>query len=256
MPEYPPVTLAIFTYRRPLELERTIASLQENIIYPADKLTYLICDDSSGNGYPNQIRQNPRFRDLHIEIVSTSFNAGIGASMNNGLANVRTEFVYCTQDDFEMVQPLDLRKSIALMMCQPNVGIIRYAALGSDQLYIYRQHEVDVSEWLPEHISGPTSLAGKCVYLIIDRESPSLYVYSDNAHLRRMSWMDTYGMHPTHLKLGASEDWYCHRVKDVMRENGDALWIVCFPENINSTFKHVSAHSWQHSPVDVERAST
>jgi glycosyltransferase involved in cell wall biosynthesis len=253
MREFPLVTILITTYKRPLELEQTIDALHQFIVYPADKLTYLIVDDCSElENYPHFIRQIPRFSDLHIEIISTSRNSGIGASMNLGFENVRSPYVFYTQDDLMPTQPLDLRKSVALMEVQPNIGIIRYRALGSDQLYIYRQHEMDLSEWLPIQLAGDTALPGKCVYLILDKDSHSLYVYSDNPHLRRMTWFEQYGYHPVGLKLGAQEESYAHHVKDVMRRNPDALWIVTLPEWVNSHYAHIG-HSWKETAIDVER---
>lgn len=252
MRELPPITILINTYSRLSELIATVDGLRRQIIYPANKLEWVIADDCSPDNYLAQLRACKVFDGLNVRFISTPVNSGVGASMNNGFRDVDTEYCFYTQDDLYPTQPLDLRKSVALMEAQPNIGILRYRALGSDQLYIYRQHEMDLSEWLPFQLAGDTSMAGKCVYLIIDKDSQSLYIYSDNPQLRRMSWFTQYGWHFEGLKLGAQEDAYSHRVKNVMRERGDALWIATLPEWINSHYAHIG-HTWKETAVDKER---
>lgn len=252
MREFPPVTVMITTYKRHDELMQTISALNQKIIYPREKLKWVIVDDCSGVDYLQFLRALPMHFGLDMEVISTPANSGIGASMNLGFRNVETPYCFYSQDDLQPTQPLDLRKSVALMEAQPNIGILRYRALGSDQLYIYRQHEMDLKAWLPFPISGDTSMEGKCVYLIIDKDSPSLYIYSDNPQLRRMSWFTQYGWHFEGLKLGAQEDSYCHRVKRVMRENPKALWICALPEWINSHYAHIG-ETWKETEMDKER---
>lgn len=252
MRELPPVTILINTYSRLSELIATVDGLKRQIIYPADKLEWVIADDCSPDNYLAQLRACKVFDGLNVRFISTPVNSGVGASMNWGFRHVDTDYVFYTQDDLYPTQPLDLRKSVALMEAQPNIGILRYRALGSDQLYIYRQHEMDLSEWLPFPIAGETAMAGKCVYLIIDKDSQSLYIYSDNPQLRRMSWFDTYGWHYEGLKLGAQEDAYCHRVKAIMNKYPDALWVCCLPEWVNSHYAHIGV-TFKETSVDVER---
>lgn len=252
MRDFPPITILINTYNRLPELVATVDALKRQLIYPTDKLEWIIADDCSPDNYLAHVRACKVFDGLNVRFISTPVNSGVGASMNNGFRDVDTEYCFYTQDDLQPTQPLDLRKSVALMEAQPNIGILRYRALGSDQLYIYRQHEMDLKAWLPFPISGDTSMEGKCVYLIIDKDSPSLYIYSDNPQLRRMSWFNQYGWHFEGLKLGAQEDAYCHRVKQVMNSNPNALWVCCLPEWVNSHYAHIGV-TYKETEVDKER---
>lgn len=253
MPEFPPISVLINTYNRIEDLQRTVTGLRETLVYEGDKLQWIIADDCSPDNYLERVSHLRVFDGLNVRFISTPVNSGVGASMNWGFRHVQTPYCFYTQDDLIPTKPIDLRKSVALMEVQPNIGILRYRALGSDQLYIYRQHEVDLKEWLPYPISGDTAMEGKCVYLIIDKDSPSLYIYSDNPQLRRMSWFTQYGWHFEGLKLGAQEDAYAHHVKRVMRDNPNALWVCCLPEWINSHYLHFG-QTFKETEVDKEWA--
>src|SRR5690348_7133421 len=131
MPEFPSVTVLINTYNRIEDLQRTVTGLRENLVYEGDKLEWVIADDCSPDGYLERVSRLRVFEGLNVRFISTPVNSGVGASMNNGFRHVQTPYCFYSQDDLIPTKPLDLRKSVALMEAQPNIGILRYRALGS-----------------------------------------------------------------------------------------------------------------------------
>lgn len=247
MPDFPHLTILINTFRRNQSLIACIDALQDNIVYPRDLITWAIADDCSGGHYMQEIRE--RYRSLEFKIYSTWENSGWGASANNALQHVTTPYTYHTDDDFILKQPLDLEISVALLETVPTIGMLRYAALACSERYLYRQHEADVSAWVNEPISG--TLKGRLVYLTIEKESPSLYLYSQTPLLYSPRWFPYYGKFPTGVTLGEGEEKYCHHVKDMMNADDNAPTIAVLPDWINDRYEIRREHSWQFTEFDV-----
>lgn len=252
MIELPRVTIGIITYRRFEEIQRTVASLRENIIYPPEKLEWLIADDCSPDGYLERLAACDVFSGLNVRFISTQSNSGWGASANNLLDYVETPFVYLSEDDWLLCYKLDLRAGVGILETSTNVGVIRYGGTSGDMLYTYHQHEANVSEYLKENIYAADYVEGKCTYLVIDIESPSLYVYSGRPQLGKLSWYYNLGLFPIGLRLGQTEDAFAHRVKDYMRSTPNAQQIAILPDFVNMKYRHIGA-TWQHTDVDVAR---
>lgn len=244
--DWPEITILICTFERQKELAATVDALRDRIYYPPDQLRWLICDDSSPSKYAERLSKRPGYRDLHIEVVSTDKQSGWGRNVNNGNAHVQTEFTFFIEDDYVLIQPLDLRVGVAAMLEMPYVGMMRYRGTAGDHVILH-QMNVNISKWIPDYQDG-TGLAGNLTYCLLDCGSPTLYIYSHGAHLKRRNFHQFYGAYPEGLKLGQTEEAMAHQVKNKMRENG-APPIGILPGWIPCWFDHIGV-SYQNGPMD------
>lgn len=249
--DLPLVTILIQTYQRYDEIQLTIDSLVENIIYPADRLRWLIADDCSGGDYPYNLLDIPRYNALNLKIVTLSRNSGYGANRNNGLSHVETPYVYATEDDWVLCHKLDMRAGVGLLETCPHVGVVRYGGTSGDMEYHYRQHETDVSAYTKENVYAVDYVEGKLTYLIIDVESPALYVYSGRPQLGKLRWYYELGCFNEHVRLGECENEFAHKVKNYLRTVPNAQQIAILPDFVNMKYRHVGK-TWQGTAVDVK----
>lgn len=245
----PPVTIQICTYNRPKELTQTLYHLYTNLYYEGE-LRWLICDDNSPDNYLERIRkQAGRFKwfdYLKPRFVSTPQNVGWGGNVNYGMSHIDTDYIFFVEDDYLLMQELDLRLGVAVLQTHEHLGMMRYRGTAGDKL-VYQQREADIAHYLPEFHQG-LGLPGKITYLQIDSGSPSVYLYSHGAHLKRRKFHEFYGYYPVGLKLGETEESYGHTVKDQMLNIG-APGIAIFPEWIPMWWDHCG-HSYQGSEHD------
>lgn len=250
----PEISIGILTYSRFEEIQQVVASLRANIIYPQEKIQWLIADDCSPDNYLERLRGCEVFNGLNVRFISTPRNSGWGASANNLLEHVETELLYVSEDDYVLSFKLDMRVGVGILETCPDVGLLRYGGTSGDMLYSYHQHEANVSEYVKENIYAADYVEGKATYLLIDVESPSLYVYSGRPQLGKLSWYYKVGLFPEGLSLGRGEDASCHKVKDYIRSTPDAQQIAILPDFINMKYRHIGGNSWQNSAHDIARA--
>ncbi len=244
--DWPEVTILLCTFERQDELTRTLDALKDGLTYPADKLRWIICDDSSPSNFAAKLARRAAYRDLNIQVVKTEKNSGWGVNVNNGLAHVETDLCFFIEDDYVLTQPLDLRVGVAMMTALPHVGMLRYRGTAGEHMVLH-QMEVHIEDWLPDYRDG-MGLLGRLQYCLLDSGSPSLYIYSHGAHLKRRAFHQFYGAYPEGLKLAATEEGYAHQVKAKMKEPG-APPIAILPGWIVNHFDHIG-HSYQDSELD------
>lgn len=251
MVDFPSLTILINTYKRPVQLRDALDNLFTHIRYQTDKTSWLLADDCGGIEFTGKF-PDPR----PLPTVSTPVNSGWGASANNALRHITTDYVYHQDDDFMLTRNLYLRVAVALMEADPTIGMVRYASLACGEKYTYNQHEIDLSAWLEGvTLSGVGAEPARLVYLTLDKRSPSLYLYSQTPLIyNRKRWFDYYGYFPEGVTLGEGEEKYCHHVKDLMLADEHAPKIVVLPEWIPMHYVIERAHSWQHTEVDKQRA--
>lgn len=245
--EWPEVTILLCTFEREAELVRTLDGLRANLSYPADRLRWIICDDSSPSNFAGRIAKRAAYRDWHMQVVKTAQNGGWGRNVNNGLAHVDTEYTFFIEDDYVLTQPLDLRVGVAFLEAKPAIGMLRYRGTAGEHVVLH-QMEAHIEDWLPDYRDG-MGLLGRLQYCLLDSGSPSLYLYSHGAHLKRRSFHAFYGPYPEGTKLAATEEGYAHIVKRLMKEPG-APPIAILPGWIVNHFDHIG-HSMQDSALDT-----
>lgn len=252
MLNWPEVTVLICTYDRLRIIERTLLALAKNLVYPRDRLHWLITDDSSPNDYLHHVSGLKICEILKPELLSTPHNMGFGANVNMGQQQVSTDYTLFVEDDKLLEHKLDLRIGVALLETRANIGLVRYRGAGGES-FIYHQFETNISDFLPDYQDG-VGLSGRLNYLQIDSGSPALYIYSNGPHLKHRSFHAFYGDYPEGLRLGHTEESMAHLVKDKMIEPG-APAIAVLPEFIDMWFTDIG-ESRQHTELDRAYAET
>lgn len=253
--DLPEIALLVITFDRYNELKETLSALMENIQYPADKLHIIVSDDSTGGTKLNNLGRIKAYKEWGadgIDIIETPSRSGWGKHVNWALGKIQelypqTQYVFQIEDDYVLKAPLDLTEGVAIMETRPNIGMLRYRGTAGMR-YIYHQFETDINPYL--------DWRGAVSYLQLDNASPSLYVYSNGAHLKRLQPKDGYadfhsfyGAYDEGLKLGETEEKYAHRVKDKMRE-GNAPAIAILPDWVNMRFDHIG-ETFQGTANDI-----
>lgn len=251
MPELPLVTIGVITYNRPEEIKATVAALAEHLIYPRERLRWVIADDSSPGDYLKKLSRLKLFKDLDVGFISTAANSGWGANANNLLDELNTPYLFMVEDDYVLTQPIDLRVGVALLENKPHLGYLHYYGTAGEPVILH-QFEAEIGAELPEYRDG-MSWPGKLTYLQLDGHSPSPYLYSNRPHLVHRRFHDYYGRYDEGRKLGDTEEAFAVRVKGTMQADPDhAPGIAVLPAQIVPVFDHIG-RSYQHTEVDHAR---
>ncbi len=249
MADWPPLTILICTYNRVEEIECTVEALANGLTYPEDKLHWLVTDDSSPDNYLVKLKRLKLFQALHIEVISTPARGGWGKNVNFGLAHVGTSYLYFSEDDYVLCQPLDLRIGIALLETRANIGLLRYRGVAGEPV-VAHQFESDISAYLPDYQDG-AGLPGRLGYWQLDSGSPALYLYSHGPHLKRRAFHAYHGPYPEGLPLGETEERFAHAVKDRMKNDWQhAPAIAILSSWMSMWFDHIGK-SYQHTELDT-----
>lgn len=238
MADWPEVTILICTYNRPTEITKTMQALVDRVKYPLGKVSWIIADDCSPNGYVAKLQSFDTFNlQEKVNFVVTPTNLGWGANVNNGLRAVKTPYVFFIEDDYVLGHDLDLKIGIALMETKRDIGMVRYRGIAGEHMVLH-QFEALIEGWLPHYQDG-YGLPGRLTHFQLDSGSPSLYLYSHGPHLKRHpAFHDFYGLYPEGLKLGETEERYAHTVRDRMKTEG-APAIDILPDWVPMRFDHI-----------------
>lgn len=189
MTDWPLVVALLITYKRTNLAVRTIEGVQNNLVYPKDRLSWHVADDGSPAEH----------KDLLLRLCGegTSYtNAerkGVGRSMNLGMqaALQRADYILWLEDDWELTQQFDLRPCVQLLEESQDLGMVR---LG----------------YISPGISGKlVSGAGRLWWRLQKGET---YTFTGHASLRHKRFCQVYGAYHEGLTAGETELWYCGKV--------------------------------------------
>lgn len=246
---YPEVTIHVCTYSRLHELISTVKSLIQNIVYPRECIHLLVSDDSSPDGYLDKLRRLPEFNYWRTTLLRTPKNSGWGANVNQGLRAISSPFIFFTEDDYVLTRPLDLRLGVGAILAQPRLGMIRYRGTGGTKVR-FDQIEVDLKGKIDfEYREYLAYVTYKTTLLVLDHESPELWIYSNGPHLKSSKFHYDVGFYDEGLKLGKTEESFAHRYIDYCRAVNDHLKIAIFPEWVPMHFDHIGK-SFQLTEAD------
>lgn len=222
MSDWPELTILLVTYDRPKEIRRTITALRERVIYPVP-LRWHIADDHSPDDYLDSIQRE--FTDLHFSHSITD-RKGWSANVNTALRAIKSSYIFLCEDDYVAKRPIDLRRGVALMEAMDTVGLVRYDGVSGHHLNLYLREVKDTK-------------VGRLDFMLIEKKSPHLNVYSHRPHLKRHpQFHDSYGYYkeaqPGERHLGVSEVELAHRIKD---KSGPALAIL--DDGVMRAFDHI-----------------
>ncbi|MDX2140303.1 MAG: glycosyltransferase [Chloroflexota bacterium] len=241
----PNISIGIVTYNRLSILKETLDRLRTHIRYPEDKIHYVISDDCTGSDYCAEIEAYCRANKLPAKVVSTATNSGIGANLNNVLFHVDTPFVLLMEDDWHLMQRLDLAPAAALLASETRIGAIKVRTSRALPQH-YKQHTSKIADYLPSYVEGHFAGRGEVTWFEMLATAPTLYVWSTGINLIHRRWWMHYGTFREDLSIGATEEEYCHRVKDRARDWNNAPLLATLPEwSWRSPFKHVGDVSFK-----------
>lgn len=236
MQKWPVVTVLVITYRRPIEIRRTLDALRRYLCYEGE-IQWHLADDGSPSDYLPQLLVD--YDDIRFSWTITE-RKGWGANVNKALRYINADYIFMCEDDYVAQRPLDLTCGVALMQAVQDIALVRYDGLEGHALTL--------------HLEEVATELGTINYLRIDPVlSKHLNVYSNRPHLFHRRFIDFYGPYPEGKRIGETEEAYAHHVRDLGRENTNAPWLVALSDGVPRAFEHIGA-TWQGTEHDCENS--
>jgi len=207
MDTYSTVVIVLVTFRRPNVAMTTIRGLKDNLEYPADKIGWHIADDGSGIDYINKLA-NEIGPNYQIS-VSDAARGGVGKSMNLGIeaALLRSDLWLHMEDDWNLVQKLDISSSVRLLVENDKVGMVRLNYLSTD-------------------VVGKVEGMSDELWWVLNRKCYH-YTFSGGPSLRHRRFYEAYGAYEEGLGPGETEDNYCWKFN--MSSGPAVVWPAWYP---------------------------
>lgn len=122
------ISIVIVSAGRKKYLERTIAALRKYFLYDSHKITWLIIDD-----YPTSQETRNYIKSLGIfeRVIFNEQNRGLGYSLNRIFAEVKTEFVFYCEEDYELLRPVHAKDMIRIL--RTNLHLSQLMVLGTKE---------------------------------------------------------------------------------------------------------------------------
>lgn len=216
-----PIAVIIPTYNRAEIVGQTIRLLRDNIIYEHGLVFYVGCDGDDNT--PEVVQSIDG-----AQVICLSESAGsFGANINRLLvyaAHLGHDLFLQLDDDHHLKHPLILDNHARYLNDFELAGWIRLMGVG------YHKYNAKLNG----------------LYWYVDWDSPELYITSMRPHLKHRRFLETFGAYPEGLKLGQTEESYCHQCKDVALTTEGTLPSVLVPLDVTteSSWDHVG-NSWQ-----------
>lgn len=250
---YPNVGITIITYNRPKEFRQVWQSIQNHVIYPKDKLFYVIGDDGSHEDYLPT--------GDNITIIRNK-RLGMGGNWNSVIhhAEMKAEFNLLLQDDWLFTAPVDLQLGVKFLEHNPDYGMLRYHKLTGhvglpavvkewDTRQAFHGYFHSNNEYVPEMLPFMELLPP---FDNSDTYSP----YSGGVHLRHYRFTQYYGEYPEGAGFSDSEMEYMKRVNHALRFNlqaGVRHRVAQFPAYFESRFKDLCiGKSYRNTAIEKE----
>lgn len=256
MNNLPTVALGIITYNRLDELCATIEAYQRNLIYPADKLVWVLHDDGSPEGYLEAVEA--RFPRLFTTVLTTQ-RGGMPTAWNklNRELHRISDYVWPCQDDWLLTEPLDLRLGVAFLMHNERYGMLRYHKLTGHVGLPTIVKEWDTRGILNYNDGAHEYAPWMCTYLDIIPpfdESDTFSPYSGGCHLRHRRFTTYYGEYNEGTKFSNAELTYMALVNSGLRRNPDVVpRVAMFNHYFKSRFADLTiGKSYRDTAVEAE----
>lgn len=207
------------TYNRPEILRHCILGLQQNLRFEG-QITYLVGDDSE------DISRTLEATDgLRSVTVVPGPKEGFGKNVNTLLRSAEStgwELFLQLDDDHILTHPIDLTRHAEKLTLDPTVGAIRLMGIAG--------HNYEAR------------LRG--LYWEISWDSPELYITSNRPHLKHRRLHDVFGLYPEGLRLGHTEESFCHQCRDIAKVYGGPKVLVPLDTITEASWQHIG-DSWQ-----------
>lgn len=198
MDKNPDIDVCLVTWpnhpRRIEYFKRTLVSLEKNLT--ASRHTLRLLCSSEAERDPQSTWHGEELQEIcqqkKIPLVWHQPPASLGGGMNHAIRQSTAPLIYLQQDDFELLEPLDLSPGADFILAHPEVDLLRYS--------------------YPIHPEYGTSFSGEIDgwrQVNIDGSWP----YGDDPHLRRRDFLDKWGFYLEGQHHGAAEtDMLCRLV--------------------------------------------
>lgn len=208
---YPQISILLPTYNRQDILDTTIALLRRHITYDGS-LRFLVGDDGS---IPYHNTAND------VEVLRGP-QRGLGANLNMLIRYAGDDLLFQMDDDHHLHAPLYLTPHADRLLTVDEDGWIRLMQVGS------------------HHYTA--TLEGR--YWRVLWNSPELYIPSNRPHLKHPRFHRHFGLYPEGLRLGATEEGFCHHCKTIATRMGGPAVLVPLDSTSEYGWDHVG-DSWQ-----------
>lgn len=213
--------VGIPAYNRPNTIRITVEKLLTNLKYDG-RIHILVSEDGDIGKTEEALAEYDQYG---VVTVISGAGRGLGVNLNTILSIARGrkfEFIMNMDDDHWLEKPLDITPHVKHLMEDEEAGWIRFYGIG--------------------HHNYVGDLRGR--YWYVRWNSPELYIPSFRPHLKHIRFHDHFGNYPEGLKLGATEEGFCHKCRDIAREKGGPKVLV--PLMYDLDWSHgVGTESWQ-----------
>ncbi len=210
---FPSVTLLITHYNRTVSLERLLRKFENNAITFGE---IVVSDD--GSSPENQEALRSLSGIFRFRLLLSTTNKGLGHNLNRGQDAVRTPYTLYVQEDFLPEEKFTeiLNESVALLDRDKDLDLVRYFA--NFEFPYFRPFNAHFNQ-----LFAPT----------FGRDYHKIYVYSDNPHLRRSSFLQKFGRYRENIPGDRTEYYMCI---SFIRRKGKAILY----QQIHGLFTHVN----------------
>ena len=198
-----PITVCIPTYSTPdinrhLLVCNTVKRLQQNLYY-SGLITYLI--SYQGIPIPPGL-----FDGMNNTTNIPCPDTGFGANLNNLLNNCKTDLIFQTDDDIELIRPINLNAHAQKLAEDDTAGWIRLMWIG------HHRYIADLGGG--EFPTGDPRNPLDGHYWRVRWNSPEHYIPSCRPHIKHKRFHDYFGIYPEGLQTGETENAFCQICKN------------------------------------------
>jgi len=207
------IAVLLPTYNRPVIVAQTIKRLKQHLKFDG-YIQYYVGND----GDPISLEHG---------VVLDSPKKGLGANLNFLIKKAMAdgfELFMCMDDDHWLNEPLDLTPHAEKLLTDKSAGWIRFMGVSHHKLTAKQEG----------------------MYWRVNWNSEGLYITSMRPHLKHVRFHQHFGYYKEGLKLGRTEESFCHQCKDKARKKLDTAPSVLIPMDFNTekAWQHVG-DSWQ-----------
>lgn len=218
--DYPPFCLLLLTYDRKDYAVRTLRSALDSLSY-SGPVSVHIADDGSGEAYQQELHAIAGgYANVDSVCVTDSQRGGYGRNYNLALQAIHThsEIVLPLEDDWELVQPLDLDPLVEALS-EGAFGCIRLGYIGYTQ-----------------ELRGSFLRQSGRMYIALDPDSPEPHVWAGHPRLETREWQRKVGPWPEGVHDPGTTEFMVAQTREA-REG--VVWPVDLVHPRGNLFAHI-----------------
>jgi glycosyltransferase involved in cell wall biosynthesis len=199
------ISVLMTSYNRPQFLTQCVEALRSAL----DQTQYelIISDDCSE---PQHLKLIEAVKpDV---LLTNTQRRGMGANLNRAIQAARGDYHLILQDDFRARCALNLRVAEAVMLLdvEPDTDTVRLGSPMDSRRFYPEHHGVDTRAFIM--VNFVEERRGQIVRVTAKQGAEDhSFVYSDNPHIRRATFLDKFGWYPEGLSMSDTEIAYMRR---------------------------------------------